>query len=199
MKLIYGFLIGVIVVAVAFLAFNIGKGRGSTKETSFAISPTPKTVSLTPTPADVTKKVTGGGILSFPKYEITVPAGWIEKKESENKDSEKVIVTKNDYQISITQGGFGGAACLYPGEADIEGPSARYDNFKEITTLSDDSLRRSWTGQEMASKGFGICHKSQYGWQAPTLYGHIAFITPISKTKFMLDEMDNILASLKII
>lgn len=111
-------------------------------------------------------------------------------------DAEKVILTKGDYEISITQGGFGGAACLYPGDADMEGPSARYDNYKDITTQSADPFRRSWTGDEMTSSGFGICQSTQYGWGAPTLYGHIAFITPATKSKAMLDEMDAIVSSL---
>jgi len=197
MKYLFGLLIVIIIFFVAFSLFNIGKNGLPFKNSSSQISPTIRDISPTPTPSNLTKKVTGGGILSFPKYEITIPLEWQETREVENKDNEKVIVSKDNYQISITQGGFGGAACLYPGDADIEGPSARYDGYKEITTLSKDLLRRSWTGQEMASKGFGICHKSQYGWQAPTLYGHISFITPISKMKSILEEMDNILSSLK--
>ena len=197
MKYLVPFLIIIIIILVAGMAFFAGKGAitipgVATPTPTATISSTP-TATATSTP---TKKVTGGGILSFPKYSLTVPADWQNSRESHSQDDEKIILTKGAYQLSITQGGFGGAVCLYPGDADTEGPSARYDAYKEITGKSGDLFRRSWTGDEMTSKGFGICHKSQYGWGAPTLYGHISFIAPQDKTRPMLDEMDAILASL---
>ena len=198
MKYIVPVLIVIIIVLVAALSFTLGKKGTLSSGVSSQVSPTvtlAPTATSTPTPIN-TKKITGGGIYSLYKWELTVPSTWQEKREKDGVNSEKVILTKDSYEISITQGGFGGAACLYPGDADIEGPSARYEAYKEITTKSGDALRRSWTGDEMVSKGFGICHKTQYGWGTPTLYGHIAFITPTSKTKAMLDEMDAVLSSL---
>lgn len=197
MKYLVVVLIVIIIVLVAVLSFTLGK-RGSVINTEPKVSPT-MGVSASPTPSVApknTKKVTGGGIYSLHKWELTVPSDWQEERETQGTDAEKVILTKDGYEISITQGGFGGAACLYPGDPDIEGPSARYKAYKEITTQSADSFRRSWTGDELTSKGYGICQNTQYGWGAPTLYGHIAFITPAAKTKVMLDEMDAILSSL---
>ena len=198
MKYLVPVLIVIIIILVAVLSFALGK-KGSSSNTGVSqVSPTSTvTPTASPTQAPVnTKKVTGGGIYSLYKWELTAPSDWQEKREGDRVNSEKVILTKDGYEISITQGGFGGAACLYPGDADIEGPSARYEIYKEITTKTADSFRRSWTGDEMVSKGFGICHNTQYGWGAPTLYGHIAFIAPAVKTKAMLDEMDTILSSL---
>jgi hypothetical protein len=196
MKYIVPVLLVIIIGLVAALSFTAGKFG-----LPFGKSETPQTteVSITPTPtASVsTKTVTGGGILSFPKYELTVPSDWEETRESEGADDEKVTLTKGSYQFSILQGGFGGAACLYPGDADIEGPSARYDSYKEVTSEDGDLLRRSWTGDELASKGYGICQKTQYGWGAPSLFGSISFTTPTAKSRVMLDEMDAILASIK--
>ena len=200
MKYLVPVLLLIIILLVGALAFTAGK-FGFSVNKSEAPTPTQNiqvTTSETPMPTQVsTKKVTGGGILSFPKYEITIPTDWQDTRESGTMNDEKITLTKGAYKISITQGGFGGAVCLYPGDADTEGPSGRYDFFKEITTQSGDLFRRSWTGDELRSTGFGICHKSQYGWGAPTNYGHISFITPGTKTKAMLDEMDLILASLR--
>lgn len=194
-------LIIIIILLIGGTAFFAGKSGvklpGVTLTTP-TVSPTPTangTASPTPTPKP-TKTVTGGGILSFPKYQLTVPTDWVNTRESHSADDEKIILTKGAYQISILQGGFGGAVCLYPGDADMEGPSGRYEFYKEITSRSGDLFRRSWDGDEMASNGFGICHKSQYGWGAPTGYGSISFMTPTSKTREMIDEMDAILASL---
>lgn len=190
------FLLLVIILLVGGVSYLAGKNQliklpkvSTTQESS----PSPL-ASPTPTASKIVK---GGGILSFPKYQMTVPSGWQDTRESQGADDEKIILTKGSYQISITQGGFGGAVCLFPGDPDIEGPSARYDSYKEITTNSGDLFRRSWTGNELTSQGFAICHKTQYGWGAPTLYGHIAFITPAAKTRAMIDEMDSILSSLK--
>ena len=190
------FLLVVIILLVGGVSYLAGKNQlvklpkiSITQESSPSYVASPS-----PTPSKIVK---GGGILSFPKYQMTVPPDWQDSRESQGADDEKIILTKGVYQLSITQGGFGGAVCLFPGDADIEGPSARYDAYKELTTQSGDLFRRSWTGTELTSTGFAICHKTQYGWGAPTLYGHIAFITPAAKTRAMIDEMDSILASLK--
>jgi hypothetical protein len=99
------------------------------------------------------------------------------------------------YEITILQGGFGGSVCLFPGDPDSEGPSARYDAFKEITTTSGDKLRRSWTGNELTAKYYTICHLTQYGWGAPTLFGAIGIKTPTPATTEGLATIDRILTS----
>lgn len=198
MKYLVPILIILVILLIGGMAFFAGKSGvkvpGVTLTTP-TLSPT-ATVTASPTPtAKPTKTVIGGGILSFPKYQVTIPTDWQNTRESQGADDEKIILTKGAFQISITQGGFGGAACLYPGDPDQEGPSGRYEFYKEITTKSGDLFRRSWDGDEMTSKGFGVCHKSQYGWGAPTAYGHISYQTPVAKSREMLDEMDAILAS----
>lgn len=152
-------------------------------------------LTLTPSPTPGVT-VAGGGILSFPKYELTVPEGWSSNKESQTKDDERLTLTNGEYSITITQGGFGGSVCLFPGDADFEGPSVRYDNFKDLKTKSGDQLRRTWTGAELEANGYGICQNTQYGWGAPTMYGHIAFITPKNPSAEKLVEMDNIISSI---
>ena len=199
MKYLVPVLLLIIIVLVAALSFTAGKSGLSIKN-SQTPSPTQalkQSPSQTPTSTQAnSKKVTGGGILSFPKYEITVPSDWQEKQESQGVDNEKVTLTKGSYKISILQGGFGGAVCLFPGDPDTEGPSARYDSFKEITSKDGDLFRRSWTGDELSASGYGICHETQYGWGAPSLYGSISYTTPLTKTRAMFDEMDSILASI---
>jgi len=198
-KYLLPILIILVILLIGGMSFFAGKSGVKIPGVALTIptvSPTAtETASPTPT-AKPTKTVTGGGILSFPKYQLTVPTDWQNTREAQGSDVERIILTKGAYQITILQGGFGGGACLYPGDADIEGPSGRYEMFKEVTSKSGDMFRRSWDGDEMTADGFGICHKSQYGWGSPTGYGSISFITPITKTREMIDEMDAILASL---
>lgn len=146
-----------------------------------------------PCPEPKTTKVKGGGILSFPKYELTIPSNWESTRESQTKDDEKLTLRSGPLTITIQQGGFGGAMCLYPGDVESEGPSGRYSSYVELTTASGDKLRRS-TPKD--GKGFGICQLTQYGWGAPTLYGHIGLTVPSSPTPEDLTVIDNILSSL---
>ena len=198
-KYLLPILIILVILLIGGMSFFAGKSGVKIPGVALTIptvSPT-ATETASPTPAaKPTKTVTGGGILSFPKYQLTVPTDWQNTREAQGADDERIILTKGAYQITILQGGFGGAACLYPGDPDMEGPSGRYEMFKEITSKSGDMFRRSWDGDEMTANGFGICHKSQYGWGSPTGYGSISFVTPITKTREMIDEMDAILASL---
>jgi len=200
MRYLVPVLIIIIIVLVGALSFTagktglLGKLQTATPTANVQTTATP-TTSLTPIPTP-TRIVTGGGILSFPKYQLTVPTDWINTRQAQGADNEKIILTKGTWQISILQGGFGGAICLYPGDPDSEGPSARYDAYKEITTLSGDLLRRSWTGEELTATGYGICNKTQYGWNTPIVYGAVSIVTPTTRTRAMLDEIDAILASL---
>ena len=198
-KYLLPILIILVILLIGGMSFFAGKSGVKIPGVALTIptvSPTAtETASPTPT-AKPTKTVTGGGILSFPKYQLTVPTDWQNTREAQGADDERIILTKGAYKITILQGGFGGGACLYPGDPDMEGPSGRYEMFKEITSKSGDMFRRSWDGDEMTANGFGVCHKSQYGWGSPTGYGSISFITPITKTREMIDEMDAILASL---
>jgi len=146
-----------------------------------------------PCPAIKTQKVTGGGVMSFPRYELTIPADWTVKRETPGPDSERLILNGGELGLTILQGGFGGSVCLFPGDPDSEGPSARYTNFVEIANQSGDKFRRATPTN---GKGFALCQLTQYGWGAPTLYGAFSLITPPSPTDNDLSTIDTILASL---
>ncbi len=161
------------------------------------VEPTPSPVT-SPTPSVVasetarTQKVTGGGVLSFPRYELTIPSSWTYNRESNTQNDEKLTITNGTYTLSVQQGGFGGSACLYPGDPNSEGPAGRYIAYIELTTKSGDKLRRS---TPESGQGFGLCQLTQYGWGAPTLYGHISLKVPASPTPSDLQVLDTILES----
>jgi len=133
--------------------------------------------------------------LSFDQYSITTPEEWIAKKESQTVTDEKLILTKDDYQINIFQAATGGALCLYPGDGDFEGPSSKYEFYTTLNTKDNRTLRRSGNKD---GNGFTVCQKGQDGsFIQPTNYGHISITTPNNFTQEMLDEIDTILSSLK--
>ncbi|OGM08322.1 hypothetical protein A2Z67_01480 [Candidatus Woesebacteria bacterium RBG_13_36_22] len=194
----------IIIIVIVLLIAGVGVGFYLLGSKSInkggAVTPTPQTfIEITPTftppsPTQIPlKTVMAGGILSFPKYRLSLPSDWTDNLEKMGPDAEKLIVKKGSYSISITQGGFGGAACLFPGDPDIEGPSGRYDTFTDLQDKSGDILRRVGKSQ---GGGFSICEKTQYGWGAPTSYGHMSIAAPVSPDPQMLTEIDAIISSL---
>lgn len=183
-------------VAVAYLAGRQNLAPGALPLTSPTPTPAPTAVSPSPSPlpSPSTKTVSGGGVLSFPRYEITVPLDWTVAREIPDANSEKLTVSSDQLAVSILEGGFGGAVCLFPGDPDSEGPSGRYANFKDITTQSGDKLRRVW---DDPAKGFGLCQLTQYGWGTPIIYGHVSLKTPPNPSAADLNTIDAILSSFK--
>jgi hypothetical protein len=133
--------------------------------------------------------------LSFDNYSIMFPDDWTSKKESQTAMDEKLILTKEGYTITIFQAATGGALCLYPNDADFEGPSSKFEIFTAITTKGGRFLRRSGDKNGTA---FTICQKASDGsFQQPTNYGHISIKIPANFTPEILAEIDSIISSLK--
>ena len=161
----------------------------------------------TPTPTPVPIKTVSAGLgnisgVNFPKYTIEIPSDWTVKQEHSEVESpmDVLTVTKGSYQLKIFQAATGGAICLYPGDADTEGPNSRFDNFVTITNAAGNQFRRSGTTATSGTKrGFTVCQKSEaYGnFQQPTNFGHTSYTTPLTPDDAILKEMDTMIASLK--
>lgn len=157
---------------------------------------------LSPSPAaDNQKLVTiSAGVaksagLSFDLYTITTPETWTANKTSQTAMDEKLVLTKDGYEISIFQAATGGALCLYPGDPAFEGPSSSYQVFTPLVTQDGRNLRRSGDQNGVA---FTVCQKSpDNSYQQPTNYGHVSIKMPANWTQEMLTEIDTILQSLK--
>lgn len=192
-KLLVPGLITIIIGLAVVIAYLFGRQNLVPSPTPSPLtSATPNVTSPSPSPS--TKTVSGGGALSFPRYEITIPSDWKVARETPDANSEKLTVSSDQLAVSILEGGFGGSVCLFPGDPDSEGPSSRYTNFKDITTQSDDKLRRVW---DDPAKGFGLCQLTQYGWGTPIIYGHVALKTPPNPSAADLNTIDAILSSFK--
>lgn len=145
-----------------------------------------------------TTTVKAGGVLVFKAYSINVPTTWQYAKEgtpSGDIPIDRLTLTKDGYKITLYQAATGGAPCLYPGDADVEGPSSRFVSFVAITTQTGDLLRR---GVPEGGGGFTVCEKqgsNSYG--QPTSFGHISITTPANPSASIIVEIDSMLASLK--
>lgn len=155
---------------------------------------------VTPTPTNKPSVTLVAGVnksagLSFDQYSVMTPTDWISKKESQTTLDEKLTLTKDGYEISIFQAATGGALCLYPGDADFEGPSSKFEVFTNLITKDGKILRKS---SDKAGVVFTICQKSADGsYLQPTNYGHISIKLPTSYTTEILTEIDSIISSLK--
>lgn len=201
--LIFGkvMLVVLILGGLTYAGFYFGKQTKTTEEpvksdeekvTEQVVSaPTPKTPILVTIVAGVSKSAG----LSFDQYSITTPDGWISKKESQTALDEKLILEKNGYSISIFQAATGGALCLYPGDAEFEGPSSKFETYIILNTKDNRTLRRSGDKNRTA---FTVCQKSADGsYQQPTNYGHISIKMPSNWTEEVLIEIDSIISSFK--
>lgn len=153
-----------------------------------------------PTPTSLPWQSYSGGVsksagLSFDQYTISFPNEWSVKEENQTPLDQKLIIANNGYQISIFQAATGGALCLYDNDPDFEGPSSRFKSYKELTTQDARTLRR---GGDLNGNAFTICQKSQDGsFGQPTNYGHISVKLPANWDQNILDEIDQIISSLK--
>lgn len=164
--------------------------------------------SLSPTLAPTTKlkkKITAGlppsSGLSYSMYQLEFPDDWIDNYvQDKSVPTDTLILTKGSNQIKIYQAATGGALCLYPGDPTPEGPSASYTTFVEITTAGGKVFRRSGSTPSGSKMGFTICQKSPSGdYQQPTPFGHISLTLPTTYDPSVLQEMDEIIASMKAI
>jgi hypothetical protein len=158
----------------------------------------------TSTPSAKTKTTTAGvgaeSGLSFTKYTIDVPEGWTPLHTSTNEGTaiDSLTITSGTHEIKIFQAATGGALCLYPGDADFEGPSSRYDTFVDIVTKDSLTLRRGSTNIVSGTKKtFTLCQKGTESYGQPTGFGHITFSTSLTPDPVMLQQMDSMIKSLK--
>lgn len=184
---------------LTFTGFYFGKQTKTTEEpvksdeekVTEQIVPTPKTPTLITVVAGLSKSAG----LSFDQYSIVTPDDWTSKKESQTALDEKLILEKDGYTISIFQAATGGALCLYPGDADFEGPSSKFEIYTALNTKDNRTLRRSG---DINGTAFTICQKSADGsFQQPTNYGHISIKMTNNWTEEVLTEIDSIISSLK--
>ncbi len=199
---IFGKVVLIILVlgSLTYVGYYFGKKNNNT---------TPIVLDVVSTPVATTKPITltaiNGGVsksagLSFDQYSIMVPEDWTSKKESQTQLDEKLILEKDGYTISIFQAATGGAVCLYPGDADFEGPSSKFEKFVSLITKDDKNLRRSLNlpSPNTIGSAFTICQKApDNSYQQPTSYGHISIKLPSAWDDEGLKVVDSIISSLK--
>lgn len=195
-----GIIVILLVIIVGMAAFYFG----TKSSTNNQITPTPTESQVQntnePTTSEVTKEietktVSAGGVLSFPKYLVSVPSDWTSQRE-QGENSDLLTLTKANYKITINEGAFGGSGCLFPGDPPSEFAQT-YAKFVEIINPNGFVFRRGSTSN--ADTGWAVCQKntSDGSFGAPTQFGHISITTPVNPNVGVMSEIDTILASIK--
>lgn len=197
--------------AIAYGAYYVGKSTSPTSSStavSTTVAPTTKPTTdpglepeSLPENFKPSKTITAGlgpdSGLNFTKYLLIVPNGWTPDHVTTNEGTwvDTLTLTKGTAQLKIFQAATGGAMCLYPGDADFEGPSSRYDTYVDVTTTDGIVLRRGSTG--VSPKGFSVCQKGTENFGQPTIFGHMSFTSTSPLDATTTAEVDAMLASLK--
>jgi hypothetical protein len=202
--LLPGILVMFFVIVVGAGAFLLGKQAVKPN----TITPTP-TISesdtknvdtsqnqdLTPTKTEE-KTITAGGVLSFPKYTVSLPEGWASERE-QGQDMDKLTLSKLGYKITISEGAFGGSGCLYPGDPPSE-MAQTFTSFVEINNPNGFVFRRGGGELFNGQRGWTVCQKGSEGsFGAPTIFGHVNISGPATTNAEILAEIDSIFASIK--
>lgn len=156
------------------------------------------TTPSTATPAPTLKTITGGitdGSTAFKPYLIQIPDGWTESTEK-TELTNKLTLVKNNYELSIYQAPMGGSMCIYPGDADGDFKQ-KYTKYKEIKGSGGQTYRRSWD-DKAGSITFTVCQKGADGtFGTFTTFGGVTIKTPNPSDESMMQEIDDMIASLE--
>ncbi|MBI3984589.1 MAG: hypothetical protein HY344_01415 [Candidatus Levybacteria bacterium] len=189
-----------LVIIIAGGAFYFGQQTAQRgKEMTTTPTPTPfvtqeipvATISLIP--GEEKQTLSGGGVLVFNAYTLEALRNWTSAAEKD-QDLDRLTLSYNGYSIKIFQAATGGALCLYPSDPDVEGPSSRFISFVDLTSKDGKKLRRGTTG---AQNAMTVCESKSGNWEQPTSFGHISYQTPANPDAKIMDEMDDIVSSLK--
>lgn len=206
-------LLGKLLVIVGVVGILVGGGYYL--GTKFNKPATIPTVSIVPTQAPVTvavvspssaiqqKTPTGrfavnaGGVKPFSAYTLSGVAGWTPTK-TENASSNKVVLTKGDYSVTILQGALGGGPCVFPGDKPQD-MAIQLTSSTMIELLTGNPLRRGQTQSVNANEtDFTVCQKASDGsYGTITDFGVINYVTPLNPDSETLAEMDAMVGSLQ--
>lgn len=136
---------------------------------------------------------------ALPTYTISYPPDWTREVKTEENILSTLTLSKEGYQIKITQGPFDGAFCVFSGEMP-EGPAVDYRGTKYTEIKSNSMiLRRIQQGTSQNSINISFCSASPQSattFGSLTPIGDLSYTIPKNFTETMLVEMDSIVKTI---
>ncbi len=198
---------GILVGGGYYLGTKLNKPVQNTQPSAISSAPTnivpTSSQIISPTSSAIQKNTTGrvavnaGGIKPFSAYLLSGVAGWIPAKIVD-ANTNKLVLTKANYSVTILQGAFGGAGCTFPGDKPAE-MSIQLTSSMMIELSSGNPLRRGQAQSTNANEtDFTVCQKLSDGsYGTITDFGAINYVTPLNPDAATLAEMDAMVGSLQ--
>lgn len=198
-----------LLVIVGAGAYYFGTQKNSTAP---AVSQTQKTVeNVTPAPTTATTQSPTQIVLasytstklkdiSFSPYTVSFPGTWV-KTVKHDDITDALTLTKGDYSLKIYQAPMGGGGCVFKGDPPAE--MSQDFSTKEFVEIKNGDITFRRVEASTTSPGitaYTLCANSpaaKNSFGSPTSFGAISYTTPSSPDKTVLDEMDNIIKTLK--
>ncbi len=136
-------------------------------------------------------------------YSIKYPEGWsTDLNVFTNADptypwtSDRLTLTNGDRELEIFRPGpSGGGGCLFPEDADMEGPYGRLGKYVDLTIDGQKYRRAIHLEADGNAQKYTVCQLYEesglYG--TPTNFGHILYTVPVNSD---VTELDAILTTL---
>ncbi len=187
---VVGFLVG----GGIYVGLKIKNQKGGVFSSNQSPAPESKESPVPTVAPNIVSVTSPGG--SFVSFKITVPNGWT-ADSSQIAGAPKLTITNATYQLVISQGAGGGAACLYPGDPPQDF-GAPFNAFTTITSAEGEYRRATSTGGSPAGTSvYTICEKKPSGFGLPTQFGYITYNTPANPDQTLLVVLDGMISSLK--
>lgn len=188
-----------LIILVGAGAYFLGRQTKPTETPTNSSNVQTTPVNTTPTLSPTTsqqKTVIAGGVLSFPKYQVTLPEGWVSERE-QGQDMDKLTLTKLGYKITISEAAFGGGGCLYAGDPPSE-MAQTYTAYTEINNPNGYIFRRSGGDVSGGQRWWTLCQRQNEGsFGTPTIFGHISISGPVTTDASIVAEIDSMFSSIK--
>jgi hypothetical protein len=203
-------LLALLIGSGVYIGFKLNKSSSETAsstKTQPASQPTPvqnspiqNQIPATPTPTiSATQTVNAGGFDTFPKYIISIPAGWQQEKTT-NNSQDLLTISNGQYQIQVNQTNMGNGECSYPGSSPAP-MSQQYTTFVSLAYNGDSNFYRRSKSQIPYPNGedqYAICQKnSANAYSFVTAFGSILYMVPITPDNTMLSQMDQMVLSIQ--
>jgi hypothetical protein len=160
------------------------------------------TKSASPSAVFEPKKYIIAGLPFITRYTVLIPQSWNNtNKQDEQSISDDLTISKNGYELVISQKNTNSLSCIYTKENYVLGPSVSYKSFSTIESTEAEgyTYRRSENEAEEVKgrKSFTICEQYNAGYVQPTTFGIITYKVPEKCNPLILQEMDAMVASLR--
>lgn len=198
----YPFLLAISITAVFACVYLFGKNYLLSNLNVSINDQAPPSPSINEDLSTVTKIVSPGKALgltaTWTPFELDIPSGW---KLTRRTNELLAVLVKDDYEMSIGYP-IEGLVCNFPDTEPFEGPAEDLELQSEFrTTFGVVRIGKTPERPEFSDQFFRVCQQEENSsyWTAGLRIGYIYYKTPLNLDPKIIEEMNAIVKSIKII